>query len=588
MYRGSMPSKIGAGPGIRAGSLQQKDCWQTFPEIEKMEDQQVESNGSTSATIEHGAATSNAPGGNPLGDPTPRVDTIVYEGQKVPISINTNNLAGDSYTDVQFCVAVDDEKHPLQNPDGISPTGTAVHPDSMGKLIQPVVSSQSDYGIDIVIQGKGGEIATWNVYITGSGATPPTPLKYKPDVQYVTKDVSLNPLWAYEFLLPGNNTQATNDDGLHISAYQVMDEMGAAVQKPFSARIFLSPGSEQADLTCLHFFDASKTEIRPTADKQSVWIDSDAQGVLDFYVTANTPLTSWNLVMLTMDVGTEGIVLPGLIIVDLAQVPKDAQVDPPAIDGASGQVNIDPSGPPMGVIVPSTTISNGQIHVDDTLFLGVNGVVLPETGKKVVPNDQNVILSNQPFFQIAPSLLNYSSTGGDNKMLILIVRPENGAVKSTEYTFAAFGDENDSGTVSPFPVGDQKFPPLSIVGFGPSHVINSQDIKNGLTAKISWASWLPQYKPNLNDTFTIYGLIAGYDRYSIFRPVIFHVTSLPVTQDDLNSDSMETPIDSPSLRGWSVGPNGEKSTIILQFKAGNEYSKATPQYTIYTLRAGGV
>jgi hypothetical protein len=126
------------------------------------------------------------------------------------------------------------------------------------------------------------------------------------------------------------------------------------------------------------------------------------------------------------------------------------------------------------------------------------------------------------------------------------------------------------------------------VEFKADHVINAQDIKNGLTAKISWASWLPQYKPNLNDTFTIYGLIAGYDRFSNFTPVIFNVTSLPVTQDNLNSDSIETPINSPSLRGWSVGPNGEKSTIIFQFKASNEYSKATPQYTIYTLRAGGV
>ena len=552
-----------------------------------MANQGVVSSASGSETIARRGGTSNVPSGSPLDGATPQSNTAVYEGQKVPIVVQTTDLAADNYTEIRFCIAVDDEINEEKNPEGIAVSGTAVHPDSMNKLVQQVSPTESDYGIDIVILGKTDLDATWNVYVTGTGVEPQY---FSPNINYKTRGVYIPPLWSYEFLLPGDNTQVTGDNALHIRSYQVQDEARAAVQSPFSARLALQAGSEQTDLTCLHFFGSNGQEIVPTADKQSVWIDSNAQGVLDFSITANTPVSSWNLVTLTMHVGQATVNLPGLIIVDLSQIPKDAQVDPPQIKGATGTFPVDPSGPPIGIIVPSTTLNadRGQIHVDDTLFLAVNGTVLPETGRTVTANDQELIANNQPFFSIAPSLLNYSQSGGNNTILFLIVRPENGAVKSSEFTFIATGDEGDQGTVSPFPTGDQKFPALTILEFKPDHVINADDAENGFTAKIDWSSWKHDYKPVLNQVLTIYCLIAGYDRHSVFQPTIVPIKSHPVTPDDLLNNYLETPISSPSLRGVGVGPNGENSTIIFQFQAGTEYSKPTPPYTINTLAAGGV
>ncbi len=552
-----------------------------------MANQGVVSSASGSETIERRGGTSNAPSGSPLDGATPPSNTAVYEGQKVPITIQTTDLAADNYTQIQFCIAVDDEINDEKN-NPIPVSGTAVHPDSMNKLIQQVSPTESDYGINIVILGKTDQDATWNVYVTGTGGVDPQ--QFTPNINYKTSGVYIPPLWSYEFLLPGNNTQVTGDNALRIRSYQVQDAGRAAVQLPFSARLALQSGSEQTDLTCLHFFDSNGQEIPPTADKQSVWIDSNAQGVLDFSITANTPVSSWNLVTLTMHVGQATVNLPGLIIVDLSQIPKDAQVDPPQIKGATGTFQVDPSGPPIGVIVPSTTLGSGrgQIQVNDTLFLAVNGTVLAETGRTVTANDKELIANNQPFFSIAPSLLNYSQAGGNNTILFLIVRPENGAVKSSEFTFTATGDEDDQGTVSPFPTGDQKFPPLTILEFKPGHVINADDAENGFTAKIDWSSWKHDYKPVLNQVLTVYCLIAGYDRHNVFQPMIVPIQTHPVTSDDLLNDYLETPIKSPSLRGVGVGPNGENSTIIFQFLAGTEYSKPTPQYTIDTLVAGGV
>lgn len=551
-----------------------------------MANQGVVSSASSSETIARRGGTSK-PSGSPLDGATPQSSTAVYEGQKVPIVVQTTDLAADNYTEIRFCVAVDDEINGETNPEGIAVSGTAVHPDSMNKLIQQVSPTESDYGINIVILGKTDLDATWNVYVTGTGVEPQY---FTPSINYKTRGVYIPPLWSYEFLLPGDNTQVTGDNALHIRSYQVQDEARAAVQSPFSARLALQAGSEQTDLTCLHFFDSNGQEILPTADKQSVWIDSNAQGVLDFSITANTPVSSWNLVTLIMHVGQATVNLPGLIIVDLSQIPKDAQVDPPQIPGATGTFPVDPSGPPIGIVVPSTTLGadRGQIHVDDTLFLAVNGAVLPETGRTVTTNDQALIANNQPFFSIAPSLLNYSQSGGNNTILFLIVRPENGAVKSSEFTFIATGDEGDQGTVSPFPTGDQKFPALTILEFKPDHVINADDTKDGFTAKIDWSSWKHDYKPVLNDILYIYCLIAAYDRHSAFEPMIVMIKSHPVTSDDLINNYLETPISSPSLQGIGVGPNGEKSTMIFQFKAGTEYSKGTPTYTIDSLAPGGI
>src|ERR1700738_696721 len=89
------------------------------------------------------------PGGPGLNSFDPPDGYPAYEGEKLKLTIETTDLAGAGYTDIQFYLAVDDELNPqLPNPDGVS--GTACHPDSEGVLHQPVTADQA-YSIDAVV-----------------------------------------------------------------------------------------------------------------------------------------------------------------------------------------------------------------------------------------------------------------------------------------------------------------------------------------------------------------------------------------------------------------------------------------------------
>lgn len=553
-----------------------------------MANQEVVSSASGSATIMHQGVQSNAPGGPALDRADPPSTTAVYEGQKVPIKIETSDLSGGNYTTVKFIVAVDDELNPLKNDDAV--TGTAVHPDSMAKLTQAVVDGQSDYGIDLVIVGKSGENATWNVSITGQGNPPPKEKEFKPNIFYTTQSANIDTLWGYQFLPPGKQVTPNINNSIHITNYQVKSGKQPLAYK-FSAMIKLQLNSKQADLTCLNFFDKNKTPLTLTADKKTVWIDSDDAGILDFYITANTLETSWSLVTLTMYVGTAAVDLPSLVIVDIDQVPKDAQTFAPQIDGAGSTYQVD-TARPIGVIVPADMALKGNIQFGDTLFLVVNDVLLPESGRQYTTENKDVIANNEPFFTISPSLLNYSSDGGDNSLLYLVVRTVNGAVKSSEYSFTAYGEGGPAEVVPPFPVSDHKYAALQILNFPSGSTFDSDDVTAGLTARIKWAHWQEaSWKPLAGDQFTIYCLIAAYDRFHTFTPIILPIQSRVLDDDDINSKGyIDTTIQSPSLVGWYIGDNYEKSTIVFQFlnpRLG-DYSEPTGQYILATLAAGGV
>lgn len=534
------------------------------------------------------AGVSNLIGGVGLDGATPPNNTALYEGQKVPVTVETTGLQTAGYTEVQFYVAVDDELHPLlPNPDGVS--GIAVHPDSSNQLSQSV-TTDSDYQIETVIMGRAGDDATWNVSVTGGGQLA---LKFTPNIHYQTKMAKIDRLWGYQFLPAGQETSPNLSNSLHIQNYQVKDGNVVISGRKFSAYITLKSGSALKDLTKFNFFGKDKLPLPAsvfTADKKSVWIDTDDNGALDFYITANTLADSWTLATLTMSVGTYQVDLPTLVIVNLSDIPHDAQVSGPQIEGAGSTYQVD-SSHPIGVIVPSQAVTNGDIQYGDTLFLIVNGTLLPETGQVYNETNKDVITGNQPFFHISPNQLNYSLSGGANTMSYLIVRGANTPVKSSIFGFTAYGDQGNQGYNPPYPNGPTEYPNLlEVENFKPGDTINADEAAAGLTAKIDWSSW--QSPPNPSDKFMIYGYIVGYDRYQDLKVPILQVETAAVTQDEIdNKGYIETPLQSPILLGWGRGPDGEKSTVVFQYyvESTQSYSKwAKTPYILATLPAGGV
>lgn len=486
-------------------------------------------------------------------------------------------------------MAVDDELQPLPNPDGVS--GIAVHPDSSPLQPQSVTAS-SDYGIQTVIMGKAGEDATWNVSITGPNVDE---LRFKPNIHYQTKSANIDTFWSHQLLPAGDEATPNLTNSLHIQSYQVKDGNMPLAQK-FSALIRLKGGGAQKDLTNLYFFDKNKSPLQPTPDKKSIWIDSDNNGVLDFYITSRLSSNDWALVKLYISVGTAEVDLPELIILNLVDVTYDAQTSGPQIDGVEGgtyQVNLDQ---PIGVIVPSQAASSGNIQFGDTLFLIVNNVLLSGTGTERVydQNDQNVVATNQPFFFISPNQLNYSADGVKNTMSYLILRDANKPVASSIFTFNSFGSGTAQTPNPSFPPGPTQYPnTVEIEGFDPGDTISADVAKNGLTARIDWSAWQSSgvAPPNPGDKFTIFGFITGYDRYHVRSLPILRVQTAAITQNEIdNIGYIETPIESAELLGWGRGKENEKSTIVFQYlvESTNSYSPATDPYILATLPAGGV
>lgn len=539
---------------------------------------------------------SNTIGGVGLDGARPPNNTILYEGQKVPITIETSGLQGGGYTQVEFYVAVDDELKPLPNPDAVS--GIAVHPDSSPLVPQPV-TTDSDYDIQTVIMGKSGDDATWNVKISGPQQSD---LNFKPNIHYQTKSANIDTFWSHQLLPAGDETTPNLTNSFHVQSYQVKDGDMPLARK-FSALIRLKAGSAQKDLTDLYFFDKNKTPLQLTTDKKSIWIDSDDTGVLDFYITSHLIPTTlnqhpWALVKLYISVGTAEVDLPELIFLNLGDAPPDAQTSAPQVDGVQGgtyEVNLNQ---PIGVIVPSQAATSGNIQFGDTLFLIVNNILLPGSGTERVfdTNDQNVVKANQPFFYISPSQLKYSSDqkGEKNTMSYLILRNATQPVTSSILTFNAIGSGTPQYPNPSYPPGPIEYPnTLEIEGFDPGDTISVDDAKNGLTAKIDWTSWQAEgvAPPNPGDKFTILGFITGYDRFHVRKLPILQVQTAGVTQDQIdNIGYIETPIPPGDLLGWGRGEENEKSTIVFQYlvESTNSYSPATDPYILATLPAGGV
>lgn len=549
-----------------------------------MANHEVVSNALGGAADKHRGDISNAPSNPNLDGANPPTGATFYEGQKINVQISTTDLLAGGYTQVQFYVAVDDALQEL--PPRFLTTGIAVHPDS--KSLAQTVTSDSDYSIDVVIYGRAPASATWNVDVNNPGDAGLKELSFPANIEYLTLNPVLYIPWlGYQFLPPGDNNPPTLSNSLHIKGYKVYDSSNAAVSKQFSALIQPAADGELTDLSSLHFFDANKTEIKPVdTGKTKLWIDSDATGSFEFYVSANTSSSAAILASLAMNIGTQTVDLPQLIIADYADIPFDAQTPSPAIDGAGSTYTV--NSLPIGVIVPHT--AKGDIQEGDTLFLIVNGSLLPNTGQKYNKNTEYLVAGDLPFFHISPSLLKMSDQGVQNTLSYLILREKNKPVKSSELNFKAQTGNLSGGINPPYP--DDGYTPLVIEGYAANSKLGADDVRNGLTAKIDWTGW-QKAPPKVGDQFVLLGFIVGYDRNQNQSFPTIQITSREVTQDDIdNKGYIEVPIPPQPLYGWGDSSDGDHSYVIFQYvvdpkAATPQYSK-TSRYYLFTLPPGGI
>lgn len=550
-----------------------------------MANHEVVSNALGGATDTHRGDISNAPTNPNLNGANPTTGATFYEGQKVNVQISTTDLLAGGYTQVQFYVAVDDSLKEL--PPRFLTTGIAVHPDS--KPLTQTVTSDSDYSIDVVIYGRAPDSATWNVDVNNPGDSSVTELFFPANIEYSTLNPVLYIPWlGYQFLPPGNQNPPKLSNSLHIKDYKVYDASGAPVSKQFSALIQPAADGELTDLSGLHFFDANKTEIKPVdTGKTKLWIDSDASGSFEFYVSADTSSNDAVLASLAMNIGTQTVDLPQLVIADPDNIAFDAQTPSPAIDGAGSTYTV--NSRPIGVIVPHEAI--GSIQEGDTLFLIVNNTLLPNTGQKYNQNTEYLVAGNLPFFHISPSLLKMSDEGAQNTLSYLILREKNKPVKSSEFNFKAQTGDLSGGVNPPYPV-DRDYTPLVVKGYAPNSKLGADDVRNGLTAIIDWTGW-QKAPPKAGDQFVLLGFIVGYDRNQNQSFPTIQVTSREVTQDDIdNKGYIEVPVPPQPLYGWGDSSDGDHSYVIFQYvvdpkAAKPEYSDISTYY-LFTLPPGGI
>lgn len=524
---------------------------------------------------------------------TPPDGTLtLYQGQKISLSVPTTGLSTAGYTSIAFQLRSNDDFSSLDR----SKAGLVVHPDSAADVTQTIHSDSDTFLLNAIVLGSVSQsnlgFCRWNVDVSGSGSDltlDGSHLSPSTDYGYGTNAIYANELYGVK-QIEGNTTTFDASKAIKIENYQICDnsrDRNAITNVKFSAYV----NGKTGDLTNFDFWDANETKlskIQVNGTDTYVWIDSDDTGKFTFYITSNLSKGAYSDT-LVMQIGNEVRNIAQVIVTTPGGVTNSSNLAGPQPDQVAGttltlarsdtivMVSIPPGNDP-------DAIQEGDILIpclgfDPPYKLLLNAFYVA---------DHDASTGFPDCFAIPSSALDISKSGEQNQLQYFVIRGAEASL-SSEFSFTAMGAVSGNGP-QPYPPQPRYLAPI-MVGNEECTNITFDMIENGATIKISWdgAGWTPV----VGDQLTLYLFFDGWNGgIAVDQPQVIKFKAIVAA--DLTNNYATQVVDYKYFAGFSEGPQGQKSTVFLQYQVPDDgankpgYSIATRTMYIDTVPPGGV